>query len=165
LAALVQAGLDVGYVVVGTGPDRDRLERLAASLGVLERVRFAGFVPDDLLPSYYHGCDLFALISRHAPGRAAVEGFGIVFLEAGACGRPVLGGRSGGVADAVAEGESGLLVDPGDVEEVAGALSRLLTDGALARRLGEGGRQRVQRSFDWARRSEEVRKVLLDAHG
>lgn len=164
-AQLVEHGLDVGCIIVGTGQDRPRLENLALSLGVADRVRFAGFVSDADLPAHYWSCDLFALLSRQPPSAAAVEGFGIVFLEAAACGKPAVGGRSGGTADAVVDGETGLLVDPASINEIVSALRKLLTDAELARRLGETGRRRVIEEFDWSRRGAEVRRVFLEAAG
>ena len=78
-----------------------------------------------------------------------MEGFGIVYLEANACGKPVLGGRSGGVEDAIIDGVTGLLVDPLDVNEVAQALIKLLTDSAYAEDLGKNGRRRVEEELNW----------------
>lgn len=163
VAQLVKAGLDVGYIVVGRGNDRPRLEKLAASLGIGHRVHFAGFVPDKDLPLYYNACHVFALVSRQTRSGGNVEGFGIVFLEANACGKPVIGGRSGGMADAIADRETGLLVDPTSLEAICQALHCLLTDQALAQRLGENGRRRVSQEFDWAKRQAEVRQVF--GHG
>ncbi len=160
VAQLVKAGLDVGYIVVGKGNDGPRLEELAASLGIHDRVHFAGFVPDEDLPRYYNACDVFALVSRQVTH--GLEGFGIVFLEANACGKPVIGGRSGGMADAIADRESGLLVDPASQDAISQTLHNLLTDQALARRLGEYGRRRVSQKFDWAQRQAEVQRVFLE---
>lgn len=162
-AQLAEQGVDVGCIVVGKGQDRPRLERLALSLGVVDRVHFAGFVSDADLPAYYQSCDVFALLSRQPPSAAKVEGFGIVFLEAAACGKPAIGGRSGGTTDAVVDGETGLLVDPTSINAIVRALYMLLTDGDLARRLGETGRSRVMQQFDWSRRGAEVRKAFLEA--
>lgn len=161
VARLVEQGLEVEYTIVGRGPDRPRLEVLVATLNLTDRVQFAGFVPDTELPYYYNSCDLFVLISRETPGQAGVEGFGIVYLEANACGKPVIGGRSGGVTEAVIDGETGLLVDPHNVAEIGQALYRLLTDEALAHRLGCQGRDRVRQEFDWSRRQMEFAQTQL----
>lgn len=116
----------VRYLVVGRGGDRARIEQLAAECGVGDRVTFCGFVPDAALADHYRLADAFAMPSR-------AEGFGIVFLEAMACGVPVLGGNRDGTADALADGELGLLVDPDDVQAVATGLARLLrADGPAA---------------------------------
>ena len=137
------------YLVVGEGPYRAFLERLAADLDLGGKVVFAGHVAQDDLPLVYAAADVFVMASRVIEANAEVEGFGLVFLEANACGKPVVGGRSGGVVDAVANGETGLLADPLNPEDVARALSALLCDPAYARRLGENGRRRVEREFRW----------------
>lgn len=142
------------YVVVGDGPDAARLRGLAQQLGVAEHVRMLGRVADDEVVDALLACDAFALLSREAV--PDVEGFGLVLLEAGACGRPVLGACSGGIPDAIADGDSGLLVPPDDVAATTDALARLLGDEALARRLGEGGRRRAQGAFSWDRAARAI---------
>ena len=109
----------------------------------------------------YDGCDVFALCSREQPSPRGLgfEGFGIALLEAGARGKAVIGGRSGGVPDAVADGVSGVLVDPTAPEAVAAAMLPLLRDPELRRRMGEQGRARVRSHFHWDRAAAEVRAV------
>lgn len=149
IPAILEAVPNAVYVIVGEGPDRRRLESLAQGLGVADYVHFVGSVDDRVLPAYYAACDVFVMVSRSIPEAGEVEGFGIVYLEAGACGKPVVAGRSGGVAEALQDGISGLLVDPSDVSAVGDAVIRLLQDSALAVRLGAGGRHRAQRPSDW----------------
>jgi phosphatidylinositol alpha-1,6-mannosyltransferase len=79
-----------------------------------------------------------------------MEGFGIVYLEAGACGKPVIGGSGGGASEAVEDGVTGLLVNPSDVDEIANAVARVLKNEKLARRLGENGRKKAMQQPDWA---------------
>lgn len=138
----------VRYAIGGSGPFRGALEQLAGELGVMERVEFLGFVPEDELPGLYGAADLFAMPSRERPEAGDVEGFGIVFIEANAAGLAVLGGRSGGVEDAVVDEGTGLLVDSGDPQAVARGLIRLLQDEPLRRRLGDRGRERARAEFD-----------------
>ncbi|MBI3652552.1 MAG: glycosyltransferase family 4 protein [Acidobacteria bacterium] len=107
------------YILVGAGPDRPRIEKLAQEMGVHDAVIFAGFVANHELADYYNLCDVFAMPSK-------AEGFGIVFLEALACGKPVLAGNQDGSRDALADGELGVLVDPDDTAEIAAQLLRLL---------------------------------------
>jgi glycosyltransferase involved in cell wall biosynthesis len=107
------------YLLVGDGPDRPRIEKLIAEAGVQEAVTLAGFVPDEELAEHYNLCDIFAMPSR-------AEGFGIVYLEALACGKPVLAGNKDGSRDALAGGELGLLVDPDDTAEIATEIIRVL---------------------------------------
>ncbi len=143
VARLVQEGEPVAAVLVGEGPQRASVEGLARELGIADRVRFAGFVPDDVLPDYYAAADAFVLPSRRLAERDGVEGFGMVFLEAGAAGLPVVGAATGGIPEAVEHGRTGFLVPPDDTDALAGALRRLLRDPEQARRMGEEGRRRA----------------------
>ena len=111
----------------------------------------------DTLARTYQQCDIFAMTSRTLP--KSVEGFGITYLEAGFHGKPVVGYRSGGAAEAVVEGETGLLIDEGDVAALAKALQQLMTDPALRQRLGEGGRRHAAR-FSWDTTAEIIGAVL-----
>lgn len=149
LPNILEAVPDVAYVVVGDGPDRGRLKTLAQEQGVADHVHFVGWVNDDVLPTCYAACDVFVMVSRSIPEAGEVEGFGIVYLEAGACGKPVVAGRGGGVAEAVQDGISGLLVDPLDVAAVGDAVIRILQDSTLAAHLGAGGQRWAQRAPDW----------------
>jgi phosphatidyl-myo-inositol dimannoside synthase len=148
---------DLGYAVVGAGRRHTELEHLAAELHVADRVRFLTNVPDDDLPALYNMADVYLGVSRLADSN--VEGFGISLVEASACGIPVIGGRSGGIPDAVREGETGLLVDPTAAGEVAGAIDRVLSDPALARKLGAGGRRAVETYFNWDRVTREMIQI------
>ena len=117
---ILEAVPEARYVIGGTGPDRARLEGLARECGVREQVIFAGFVPDDRLAALYRSCDAFVMPSKK-------EGFGIVFLEALACGLPVVAGNVDASGEALLRGELGMLVDPDAVGEIAAACVRLLT--------------------------------------
>ncbi len=119
LPAVSRAVGRVRYLVVGRGDDLPRLQAVSAGLRFDGHVTFCGFVSDEDLPGYYRLADAFAMPS-------AGEGFGIVFLEAMACGKPVLGGNRDGTCDALADGELGLLVDPHSVDAIADGLVRLL---------------------------------------
>jgi phosphatidylinositol alpha-1,6-mannosyltransferase len=157
LAALGPARA-VRYVIVGTGEEERTLRRLAQECGVAGRVCFEGAVPDAELPSYYAACDVFLLPNRK--DGEDIEGFGIVFLEAQAAARPVVAGRTGGAPEAVAEGETGLLVGGDDVAELAAALDSLLSSAELRARLGAAGRARVLREFSWERAAGVVRALV-----
>jgi phosphatidyl-myo-inositol dimannoside synthase len=133
------------YVIVGEGPEREKLAALAREKGVAERVLFAGFQPDERLRAYYRVCDVFVMHNRTLWND--VEGFGLVFLEAGACGKPVIGGRSGGVVDAIIHGKTGFLVAPDDSQALIQALQTLLRDSALRREMGLAGRRRAVEEF------------------
>jgi phosphatidylinositol alpha-1,6-mannosyltransferase len=152
---------DAIWVVIGDGPLRPAHEALARAYGVDGAVRFLGNVSDAERDAWLRRCKLLAMPSRLPGGRFAGEGFGIVYLEAGAYGKPVLAGNDGGALDAVGDGESGLLVDPTDPVLVADGIARLLLDEELARRLGEGGRRRAH-ARAWPLVCEQVRNVLLE---
>jgi phosphatidylinositol alpha-1,6-mannosyltransferase len=153
------------YVVVGGGPLREYLERLADSLGVREAVTFEGEVSDERLAALYRSCDVFVQLSREARSGGGAEGFGIVCLEASAAGRPVVAGRSGGLPDALSEGVTGLLVNPIDIGEVAEAIVMLLRDRALSDSLGREGRARVLREFTWDHMARAARTLFAEAAG
>ena len=110
---------DVRYILGGRGPDRSRVEALIAELGVSENVTLAGYLPEHELREHYNLCDVFAMPSKG-------EGFGIVFLEAIACGKPVIGGGKDGSVDALLNGEIGALVNPDSVPEIESTLIQLL---------------------------------------
>jgi phosphatidylinositol alpha-1,6-mannosyltransferase len=143
LPHVLGAAPDTTLALIGDGNDRPRLEQLARQLDVLEHTRFlSGLTPDELFACYAH-CDVFALPSRG-------EGFGLVFLEAMAHGKPVIGGAHGGIPDIVVDGETGLLVPHGDVPRLAQALELLLANPSRAREMGERGKDRVAKMFSFA---------------
>lgn len=145
------------YVIVGRGDHENALRELADQLGLRDKVVFAGFVPGEDLNRHYNLADIMAMPNIDIEGN--LEGFGMVFLEANAASKPVIGGRSGGTAEAVIEGETGFLVDPGDERGLEDALRTLLVDGDLRRRMGERGLARVRQEFDWDSRAEALRGI------
>jgi len=138
---------DVIFVVVGDGPERKSLGRLARVLDVEDRVVFAGAVDDDELPSFYAAADAFCMPCTNRFRGLDTEGFGIVYLEAQASGLPCIAGRCGGSAEAVEDGVTGIVLNEPTPKSVAGEIKRLLRDPALCARLGAAGRQRVERRF------------------
>jgi glycosyltransferase involved in cell wall biosynthesis len=153
---------DAVYWIVGDGDDRPRLESRARDLGITDSVHFAGSVSHEELDVCYHRCCVFAMPARTELTTRVPrgEGFGIVFLEAMAHGKPVVGPRIGAPAEFIHSGEHGLLVDPTDSREVAEALIELLEDPARARRMGEAGREWVARQFSFDRFCERLRDAL-----
>jgi phosphatidylinositol alpha-1,6-mannosyltransferase len=147
------------YLVAGQGPEEPRLRVLARSLGMQDRVIFVGYVPGDKLVDHYNLADVYIMASREIGKEGDVEGFGITFLEAGACGLPVVGGRSGGIPDAILNEQTGLLVDPGDQDQIASALVRILADESYASRLGHGGRKRVVETLQWRHMAERCLRM------
>ncbi|MCE5231059.1 glycosyltransferase family 4 protein [bacterium] len=154
------------YLIGGTGAAEASLRALAAELGLGERVRFLGYLAEDQLPRYHGGADVFIQTNRAVGGDT--EGFGIVFLEANACGTPVIGGIAGGTADAIEEGVSGLRVDGDDAGAVRAAIEKLAGDAELRRRMGEAGLERVRSGFSadsCARRFEDLILNLIGKAG
>jgi phosphatidylinositol alpha-1,6-mannosyltransferase len=144
--ALVASFPELTVAIGGEGRDRARLQARARACGA--PVRFVGKVSDDRLPHLYGAADVFAMACRDRWSGLEQEGFGIVFLEAAACGVPQVAGRSGGAGDAVVHGETGLVVDdPRDPGRVASALRQLLVDDGLRRRMGRAARRRAAQEF------------------
>ncbi len=165
LRALSRVGAqipDLSYVIVGEGDDVDYLERLAGEFGVRENVAFAGRVSDEELPLLYNTCDAFIMCSREDRGRRGIlaEGFGMALVEASACGKPVIAGRSGGVPDAVLEGVTGLLVDPCDSDAVAAVIVKVLREPDLAKTLGTSGREGVESQMNWTRAADKFAQAM-----
>lgn len=150
------------YLIIGDGQLRPELEQLIASEGLSQDVTLAGQVSDADLIDYLRLCDVFLMPNRTLEN-GDTEGFGLVFREANACGKPVIGGRAGGAVEAVIHNESGLLVDGNDVNDIAAAVKRILEDDALAERLGKGGLQlaRDNNTESVARRFLETCKSVL----
>jgi phosphatidylinositol alpha-1,6-mannosyltransferase len=140
---------DAVLLVVGGGPYRGELETLAERTGISEAVRFTGPVPWEELPAHYGAGDVFAMPCRTRRGGLDVEGLGIVYLEASATGLPVVAGDSGGAPDAVLDGETGWVVPGGSPEQAAERILTLLRDPELRRRMGERGRDWVERAWRW----------------
>jgi phosphatidylinositol alpha-1,6-mannosyltransferase len=157
LAQLRQGYPDLRYAVVGEGEDRAALETEALQLGLGDRVRFLSGVPDRDLPALYNCAEVYVGVSRLLSQR--VEGFGISLCEASACGVPVVAGRSGGMPEAVHDGETGLLVDAENADTVAVALRRLLDDPGLGARFGAAGRKAVERHYNWDRVTADLVRI------
>ena len=155
------------YLIGGKGPNLEPLKALANEMGVSDHVLFAGYVSEEELPAFYNAADLFVMPSRQMLEAGEWEGFGIVYLEANACGKPVIGGRSGGTGDAVVDGQSGYLVDPESPKAIAEKVIRLLQDPTQAQRMGQFGREWVRRHRSWERAAEQHRSLtagVLHAH-
>jgi len=148
------------YQVGGTGDARylRRVEAACRDAGVA--FDYLGEISPGSLAATYQQCDVYAMTSRSLPG--SVEGFGITYLEAGFHGKPVIGCRTGGAAEAVVDGETGLLVEEGNIPALTAAFQRLVTDAALRRRLGEAGRSHAAR-FSWEATARIVLMSVDDA--
>jgi phosphatidylinositol alpha-1,6-mannosyltransferase len=151
------------YVIVGADlGEGSKLRKMAEDLGVGNSVIFTGSVPAAKLPIFYCLCDVLVMPNYELSNRDT-EGFGMVFLEANACGKPVIGGLAGGTSDAVVHGQTGLLVDASQADALETACLALLTDKNYSRQLGENGRSRVLSQFRWEQAASEVRNLGLKA--
>lgn len=146
LQILKKSYQDFVYILVGAGEWKSVLEAKAKECGVTDHIVFAGSQDSDALVAYFHACDVYV----HTPKivNYNFEGFGIVYLEAGACGKPSIATDAGGVADAVIDGETGIILKDGDTEGIAAALLRLSTDPFYRKRLGDAGKE-YAKGHDW----------------
>ncbi|MGA9348241.1 MAG: glycosyltransferase family 4 protein [Anaerolineae bacterium] len=165
IRAIVEASKaipNLRYVIVGDPGASEYVSHLRAlitELGLDDVVSFLGQISETELRDWYHRCDLFLLTPVQVGG--AFEGFGLVYLEAGACGKPVVGSRSGGVPDAVLDGQTGLLAPEGDVKATADAIVRLLSDPDLSSRFGRAGQERA-RELSWEAYAQRLERVYQD---
>jgi len=157
LPGLLKRGVNVCYALIGIGEDMNYLADLARETGVSERIFLLGHVIPEDLPRWYNACDLFVMPNRDLNGDN--EGFGMVFLEAAACGKPSIAGRAGGTGAAVVEGKTGLRIDGTQVEEIVVAVQRLLGPAGL--NMGTRGYQRVRSAFSWECVADRTRKAVL----
>jgi phosphatidylinositol alpha-1,6-mannosyltransferase len=153
------------YVVAGTGPYEQELKKLTVELGLDSIVRWLGFVPEEELGLVYLASDLFALCTQELPAQRAVEGFGLAFLEAQACGTPAVGTRTGGIAEALSDGDGGWLLQQNDSSVLAGILRQLVHSPETLRSAGKQARERVLKAFTWrhyiSRFSEAVSRSMV----
>jgi phosphatidylinositol alpha-1,6-mannosyltransferase len=150
---------NIKYIIIGNGSYKETLQKLAQKLELQDRIEFKENLSDEQVAQYYNACDVFIMPSRETSDRD-VEGFGLVYLEANSFGKPVIAGKSGGVEDAVIDGQTGFLVEPEDVNMVAESLIKILSNKDLAEKLGQQGRLRVEREFSWFHKARQLEKIL-----
>ncbi|MBI2483607.1 glycosyltransferase family 4 protein [Candidatus Uhrbacteria bacterium] len=150
----------VYYTIVGDGSERTYLEHLATTLGIADRILFAGVLRDEAVRQWYRKCDIFIMTPYEIHGD--VEGFGIVYLEANAFGKPVIASRSGGVESAVLHGKTGLIVAPQDVDAIVDAIRTLCDDPSYAVSLGSFGKDRVEQEFQWHAQAAVLIRLLSE---
>jgi phosphatidyl-myo-inositol dimannoside synthase len=162
LPSVIGKVANLSYIIVGDGDDRIRLERLARELGIADRVIFTGEINDSELAAIYRTSEIFVLPARtvvNSPDPKG-EGFGIVFLEAMAFGKPVIGPNYGAPAELIQDGRNGLLVDSEDAASVAKALSTLLAEPDSARAMGKAGSEWVKAHYSYSSFRERLRRLL-----
>lgn len=158
LAALPAHVSDLHYVIAGAGPERDHLFNLAHQLQLQERVHFLGAVTNGQLTTLYQACEFLVMPSRNLAD-GDFEGFGIVALEANAFAKPVIGSRAGGIADAIISQQTGVLVEPDNVAQLAQVIGHLTTDRNFCQRLGQHA-QAAMAQQSWSAKAEQLRALL-----
>lgn len=161
LPAIRQRVDGAALVIVGGGPHRDALRRLAHDFGVAEHVVFTDGVPSGELPAHHAMADVFAMPCRTRGAGLDVEGLGIVYLEASASGVPVVAGRSGGAPESVLDGETGVVVDGWDVGAIGAAVADLLDDPDRAAAMGAAGRDWVVSEWQWKTKAQRLGALLV----
>lgn len=151
------------YIICGTGSSKEEIIQKAAELEITDRVHLVGYVDEEQLIEYYDVCDIFVMSSKYLPQRGNVEGFGIVYLEANAMGKPVIGTKTGGIPSAINHGETGLLAEP-TIKSVKAAIQKVLNNPELCERLGENGR-RWARKHTWDKISNQIDTVIENSIG
>jgi len=150
-------------LIAGNGDYAEEMKELAKKLNI-KNIKFIGVVDKEHIGYYYNLCDVFVLPNRETESNDQLngdyEGFGVVFLEASACGKPVIAGKSGGSCEAVVNGVTGLVVDPRSEDDIAHAIERILEDKSFAGRLGMAGRNRAEKEFDWQHIAKTMESIL-----
>jgi phosphatidylinositol alpha-1,6-mannosyltransferase len=158
LPDLISRGIAVRYALIGIGEDHAYLNNLSHELGVEDHVHLLGHVSPEDLPRWYNACDVFAMPNREMNGDT--EGFGMVFIEAAACGKASLAGVAGGTGSAVIEGVTGQRIDGNNIHDVVSHLSELLAHPDLAQALGAQGHERVLREHSWQRVAKKTMALI-----
>lgn len=160
LPAIRQRVPHVLYAIAGDGEERPRLEKLARELDVVDLVKFHGEIPLAELLTCYQQCDVFVLPNREVDGD--FEGFGMVLVEAQACGKPVIAGASGGTRETMNEGRTGIVIPCETPDVLAERLSELLPDAARREQMGRAARRWVEQNFDWTSLAKKAVVILGD---
>ena len=155
LARLIRQSSEIQLVVAGVGDDQAWLEQISDERGVRDHVHILKGLSDAEIAACYAACEIFAMPSRG-------EGFGLVYLEAMACGKPVIGGSHGGAPEVIDHGETGFLVQHGNADELAASLQALLADRTLAREMGARGRARVEKMFHFEVFANSLKHILRE---
>jgi phosphatidylinositol alpha-1,6-mannosyltransferase len=158
LPRLLKKYPDLYYYMVGGGEDRQRLEKLAKDSGIWENVYFTGFVESSELVEFYRACEIFVMVSRQMD--ALVEGFGITFVEAAACEKPVVAGISGGTVFAVKDGVSGILLDSNDKEAIFNAIDKFLSDKEYTNNFVKNARTWVIQERTWDASAQKTFEIV-----
>lgn len=148
------------YYIIGSGPTEEKLKLLIRNLNLQDRIKIFSRVSNKDLNFYYNLADIFVLVSKEIKEKKDIEGFGLVYLEANACKKPVVAGNTGGVAEAVLDAQNGYLVNPASISDVTAKIVKLLRDQRLNQEMGNFGYQRVVKDFSWDCLVEKLKQIL-----
>jgi phosphatidylinositol alpha-1,6-mannosyltransferase len=151
---LIENNPNIQYLIIGDGNEREKLVELVKKLKINKNVKFLGRVKDKYLVEYYNLCDIFIMPNRELEN-GDTEGFGLVFLEANACGKPVIGGNAGGVPSAIKNGYNGFIVDGNDKRDIYEKTIKLINNRTLRERMGNNGLKWVK-NFTYKRLVKEI---------
>lgn len=144
------------YLIGGTGPEKENLEKLVNTLSLKKYVKFLGEINNEDLPLFYNLSDVFCMPSLYDKEAGDVEGFGIVFIEAQACETPTIGSNTGGISDAIRDNKDGYLVNPESNQELASKITKLLMNNDLVQKFGKAGREKVIKEHSWSKLVERL---------
>ncbi|MDP8263817.1 MAG: glycosyltransferase family 4 protein [Candidatus Ancaeobacter aquaticus] len=162
LPTVAQKIPEILYIIVGKGPEKNRLEKIIKNKKLDPYVLFTDEISNSDLQFFYNCSNVFIMPSREVDSDGHVEGFGIVFIEANACGKPVIGGRSGGIPEAIVNGKTGFLVDPENSADIADKITNLLCNNDLSSEMGQFALQYVKEHFSWNDYTNEFKKLLSE---
>lgn len=157
LKRLVEHVPDVLYLIAGKGNNQSNLESLVTELQLNDYVKFVGFLSEEEKTTYYQACDVYVMPSTENLQKGDMEGFGLTFLEANACAKPCIGGNSGGCVEAISNGVNGFIVNPDEVDELAGLLKKLFTCEEFYSRISDTSLNYVRSRFTW---EDSVKRVI-----
>jgi len=154
LKEIIKIYPQIVYIIIGSGPEQENLKKLVNNLKLNNHVIFAGFVSEEEKIAFYYLSDIFIMPNTIVDGD--LEGFGIVFAEANACGKPVIGGKSGGTSDIIKDGFNGFLVNPENIDEIKDKILKLLKNDGLRNQMGQYGQNLVKTEFNYLNISKKI---------
>ena len=163
LPDVIKSVPNLAYLIIGKGEEENNLKNLAESLNLQDNIRFLGYVSNQEIGNYFNLCDIFVLMSNTIKEKGGIEGFGIVYIEASAMGKPVIGGKSGGTGDAIVDNVTGFRIMPNNHGELKKKLVLLLKNNRLRSNMGVNGRKRVLKNFLWKHNVKKTLKIYNEA--
>ena len=161
LPEIIKSFPNLLYIIRGKGPEKRNILTLAKKLGVQSHILFVDDLPYEYLPALYGLSDLFVMPNFTIPDTLEQEGFGMVFIEANCCGKPVIGGKSGGAIEAIKDGVTGFLIDSDSPDELTEKILFLLNNPEISKKIGLKGREIAIKNFSWEKLSKDIYEIIL----